>query len=112
MLRLVFASIALAAAWSWLRAEFSRAIDSKPAARKNELLIRGAVFVLALVWFIRAAAGALGTIVTWMIVLGIVGAVVWFGREALQLLAGGGSPPSESAPPTDVAPPTDDGPPS
>lgn len=106
MLRLVLASIALAAAWSWVRAEFSRAIDSKDTVRKNELLIRGAVFVLALVWFIRAAAGALGSIVTWVIVLGIVGAFVYFTREGLQLV-GGGTPPT-TTPPTDVTPPSDD----
>lgn len=96
VLRLLLASVAFFAAWSWLRAGFTAAMSggSKPAG--SMLLLRGGAFAAALVWWTLAVTDLVG----WIFGLAIVGGVTWFlSSRAQKADAVAGS--SSSSPPSD-----------
>jgi hypothetical protein len=102
MLRLVIASIALGLTWSWLRAEFSRAIEAKAAPRRDALLVRGGAFAISLVWFLISFGGVFGKLLVWGAVLAIVVAGAWL---LLGRGGGGGTAPEGDKPAGDDEPP-------
>ena len=92
--RLLLASVAFFAAWSWLRAFFAAAIARSEKPSGSMLLLRGGVFVVALVWWMLAVTDMVG----WIFGLAIIGAVVWFlssRRPESAADAGPSSPPAD-----------------
>jgi hypothetical protein len=103
MLRLVLASVVLGLTWSWLRAEFGRAIDEKTTVRKDALLVRGVAFAASLVWFLFAFGGVFGKLLVWGAVLAVVAVGAWMllggggDKKPPEPASGGGEPPDPAA---------------
>lgn len=92
MLRLLLASVAFFAAWSWLRAGFTAAMSKGEKPVGGMLLLRGGAFAAALVWWTLAVTDMVG----WIFGLAIVGGATWFLSSLAQkadAAAGSSSPP-------------------
>jgi len=98
VLRLLLASVAFFAAWSWLRAGFTAETSGGTRMTGRMLLLRGGTFAAALVWWTLAVTDMVG----WIFGLAIIGGVTWFLNSRAQkadAVAGSSSSP----------PPDDDG---
>ncbi len=98
MLKLLLATAALLASWFWARAYFSRVIDGTESITKGALGLRALALVVSIVWFIRAVFGVLGGLVGLLILAAVVGLVVKFAMDALQLGRGAAPPEPGSEP--------------
>ena len=98
MLKLLLATAALLASWFWGRAYFSRIIDGTESITKGALLVRVVALLVSVVWFIRAVFGVLGSLFGLLLVAAVVGLVVKFVMDGLQL-GRSAAPPEPGAEP-------------
>lgn len=85
MLKLLIASIALAASWFWARAFFSRVIDGTEKITKGGFALRFVALLVSVVFFISAVFGVLGKLVGLLLLAAVVGLAVKFVSEGLRL---------------------------
>lgn len=83
MLKLVLASVALVASWYWARAFFSRVIDGDEKLSTSAFALRLGALLAAVIWFITAVFGVLGSLIGLLFLAAMVGAAVWFLKAAV-----------------------------
>jgi hypothetical protein len=98
VLKLLLATAALLASWFWARAYFSRVIDGTESITKGAFAMRAVALLGATVWFIRAVFGVLGSLFGLLLVAAVVGLVVKFVMDGLQL-GRSAAPPEPDAEP-------------
>jgi hypothetical protein len=98
VLKLLLATAALLASWFWARAYFSRVIDGTESITKGALAMRVVALFGSIIWFMRAVFGVLGSLFGLLVVAAVVGLVVKFAMDALQI-GRSAAPPEPGAEP-------------
>jgi hypothetical protein len=80
VLKLLIATAALLASWFWARAYFSRVIDGTESITTGAFAMRAVALLGATILF-----GVLGSLFGLLLVVAVVGLVVKFAMDALQL---------------------------